>query len=139
MRVADVMRSSIQVCRPFDPLSVPAAIMAENGDHCIPVVDADGHPLGVITHRDIAMAAYTEEQPLTEIQVSTAMCRHVHVCHADDDLLAVQQRMREHHIHQLPVVDAQHKMTGIITWEAVAERVHPSSSPALHPYTTRLD
>jgi hypothetical protein len=41
---------------------------------------------GVITNRDIAMAAYTQGQTLSAMPVSLAMARGLMVCHPNDDI-----------------------------------------------------
>jgi CBS domain-containing protein len=46
--------------------------MWEHDFACIPVVDADGKAIGMITDRDICMACYTLGQPLANMTVASA-------------------------------------------------------------------
>jgi CBS domain-containing protein len=42
---------------------------------CLAVLDEDGHVVGMVTDRDLCMAAYTQGKPLFAIPVSIAMSR----------------------------------------------------------------
>ena len=53
---------------------------------CAPVVDGHGRLAGIITDRDICMAAYTQGMPLEAIPVERAMSARVVSCMRGDDL-----------------------------------------------------
>src|SRR5262249_37461820 len=57
IRVGAVMTDDVHVCSPEDPLYRPAQIMWEGDCGSVPVVDS-GRVCGMVTDRDICMAAY---------------------------------------------------------------------------------
>jgi CBS domain-containing protein len=64
MKVSDLMTTAVRSCGTGDNLQLAAQIMWESDCGIVPVVDGDGRVVGVITDRDICMAAYTQGLPL---------------------------------------------------------------------------
>ena len=60
MKVEQLMTRAVKVCAESDMLNRAAQLMWETDCGCIPVIsaDGDGKVVGVVTDRDIAMAAY---------------------------------------------------------------------------------
>lgn len=63
-------------CTVDDPLQLAARIMCETDCSAVPVVDAQGVTVGVITARDICVAAYRRCMPLWHMDVGSAMTEH---------------------------------------------------------------
>ena len=89
--------------------------MWEGDIGALPVVSIDGKPLGMITDRDICMAAYTGGRSLRDARVATAMRRELPTCKPNDSLAAAEATMRDNHIRRLPVVDTTERVVGILT------------------------
>jgi CBS-domain-containing membrane protein len=98
--------------------------MWENDCGCVPVVDAAGRVVGMLTDRDVCMAAYTQGRPLAEIPVSSAMSRSVVACGPDDTIATAEQRMRQHRVRRLAVVDDEGRIAGILSLSDIARRAH---------------
>jgi CBS domain-containing protein len=65
MRVSDVMTRDVACCSPDDPLTAPAQIMWEHDCGAVPVIQPESRrTLGMITDRDICMAAFLQNRPL---------------------------------------------------------------------------
>lgn len=62
MNIEELMTRNVET--PQDMLSRAAQIMWERDCGCVPVVDASRHLMGILTDRDICMAAYTKRKPL---------------------------------------------------------------------------
>jgi len=107
-------------CAPEDPLYRPAQIMWEHDCGCVPVVDDSGRLSGIITDRDICMAAYTKGLPLNSIRAAEVMSRHVHMCASDDTLERAIGRMAEAEVRRLLVVSEDGKLRGIVSLADVA-------------------
>jgi CBS domain-containing protein len=62
MRVEQLMTREVKVCTEADTLNRAAQLMWDSDCGCIPMISAhgDGGLIGVVTDRDIAMAAYTQ-------------------------------------------------------------------------------
>lgn len=120
MKIRQVMTKSVKTCSPNDDLNVAADVMWKNDCGCVPILDADAKVVGMLTDRDIAMAAYTQGRPLAQIPVPTAMATHVLVCRADDEIDVAERLMRENQIRRLPVVDAEGHLNGIVSLNDIA-------------------
>ena len=124
MKVEQIMTHQVHACSPQDAADVPARIMWEHDCGCVPVVQridgASQAVVGMITDRDICMAAHTQGQSLKEICVASAMSRQLCSCHASDPIDLALKIMESNQLHRLPVVDAHNQLVGIITLADIA-------------------
>jgi CBS domain-containing protein len=120
MRVAQVMSKDVVTCRPGESLARAAQLMWERDIGCVPVIDGDGHVVGIVTDRDACMAAYTRGQPLQALPVDVAMARHVQTCRPDDEVTDVEKRMATAQIRRMPVIDDQGHPVGILSLNDLA-------------------
>jgi len=91
---------------------------------CAPVVDTHGKLVGIVTDRDICMAAYTQGMPLADIRVERVMSARVISCGRGDELETAHQLMRTHEIHRIPVVDTRGRPIGILSLSDVINHWH---------------
>jgi CBS domain-containing protein len=63
MKVQDIMTQEVQCCGPDTNLAAAAKMMWDSDCGALPVVNIEGHLLGVITDRDICRAAATRNKP----------------------------------------------------------------------------
>lgn len=117
--VRSIMTDAVVTCSPDEPLNAAARHMWEHDCGAVPVV-ADGKLVGIITDRDICMAAYTQGRPLSGIAIKDVMARHVHVCRPEDSLERAASLMADARVRRLPVVDGQHRLVGIISMADIA-------------------
>jgi CBS-domain-containing membrane protein len=90
----------------------------------VPVVDAEGRVVGVVTDRDLCMASYTQGRALTAVPVSWVLCgRAVHTCTPSDSIDRAIALMREHRVRRLVVVDGQQKLIGVLSLADIARHV----------------
>ena len=120
MKVRRVMKPDVKVCGHDDALSAAAQIMWENNCGCVPVAGDDGHVVGILTDRDICMAAYTQRRLLCEITVANVMAHNVVSCRAGDDLRTAEALMHDNQVRRLPVVNDQGVLVGIISINDIA-------------------
>ena len=100
--------------------------MWEKDCGCLPVVDVAGRVVGMITDRDICMAAYTRGTPLGGETVESAMTRGVVTCGPEDTLGEVERLMKTAQVRRIPVVDDNAKLIGIISLSDMARaETHP--------------
>jgi CBS-domain-containing membrane protein len=119
LSVQEIMTDAVASCSPDEPLNAAARQMWEHDCGVVPVV-ADGKLVGIITDRDICMAAYTQGRPLTAIAIRDVMARHVHACRSDDTLERAASLMADARVRRLPVVDAEHRLVGIVSMADIA-------------------
>jgi CBS domain-containing protein len=121
MKVKDLMVKDVRMCRQYDTLDTAAMIMWEKDCGCVPVVDENLRVIGVITDRDICMAAYTQGISLKELQVSQAMSKQLFSCRLEDDLAAAERTMLQNHVRRLPVIDREGHLAGILSLNDFAQ------------------
>ena len=114
MHVKDIMNQPVITCSSDSALNVAAQLMWEHDCGTIPVVDHEGRLAGMITDRDICMAAYTQGLPLQAIPVTSAMTRYALACHLDDSVNTAEELMREGQIRRVPVIDNDGRPVGIV-------------------------
>jgi CBS-domain-containing membrane protein len=134
MKVQDVMNSKVQSCQPTTNLAAAAAVMWDHDCGALPVVDEAGQVLGMITDRDIAIAAATKGRPAGEISVREVISGTVYSCAPDDDIHAALKTMRQSKVRRLPVANAAGQLQGILCMNDIAlraEEVHGKHVPEL--------
>jgi CBS domain-containing protein len=128
MKVEQIMSREPKACTPEESLNRAAQLMWENDLGCVPVVERDSKVVGMLTDRDICMAAYTQGATLHAMQVSSAMSHKVFACRPDDDLAAAQKLMAERRVRRLPVLAANGKLVGIISLSDIARAAQSDST-----------
>jgi CBS domain-containing protein len=124
MKVGQIMTKDVYTCRTIDTLDRAAELMLEHEIGSLPVVDENGHVVGMITDRDICMATFTHDAPPRAIAVGLTMSPHPTTCARDDELVTVEDTMRAHQIHRVPVVDDAGHPVGIISLNDLARAAH---------------
>jgi CBS domain-containing protein len=128
MYAQDLMTHPAVTCHVNDPLNVAALKMWDHDCGALPVVNDEGKVTGMITDRDICMAACTQGRPLHELLVNAAMATHVIVVGPEQTLDEVEQLMARHQIRRIPVVDAANLPLGVISLHDIAiETVRPDT------------
>jgi CBS domain-containing protein len=120
MKIVQLMTPNVQICHPQDTLATVAEKMWNGDIGCMPVIGAEEQIVGMITDRDICMAAYTQGRLLIEIPVTLAMSKEVFSCSPDDSIMDAEETMRSHQIRRLPVLDENGKLVGIVTLNDIA-------------------
>jgi len=120
MKVSDLMTKEVKACSRHDSLNRAAQLMWENDCGAVPVLDSDSKVIGMLTDRDICMAAYTQGIALVDASVASVMSRDVSVCNPSDNISAAAERMRDRRIRRLPVVDKDHRLIGILSVSDIA-------------------
>jgi len=119
MKVEQLMTRNVGTCIPDDSLAEAARVMWDQDCGCAPVVSGHGDGqstlVGMITDRDVCMAAYTQGQPLSAVKVKSAMTKSLCTCRPTDTVAVALGVMRTNQLHRLPVVDADEHLVGILS------------------------
>jgi uncharacterized protein (DUF39 family)/CBS domain-containing protein len=108
--VRDVMTKKVVTAKPDDSITDAARIFAEkNFDH-LPVIDAKGKLVGIVTSWDIAVAVGTGKKELSEILTSNVI-----TVGEDEAVDAVARKLDKHEISGAPVLDGRGALKGILT------------------------
>ena len=114
MKVREVMTRDVATCTPSTSLAEAGGRLWEHDCGILPVL-SDSRIVGMITDRDLAIAAATKDRPAREITVGEAMASAVHACHEDDDVETALALMASHQVRRLPVVDDEEALRGIVS------------------------
>ena len=120
MKVEQLMTRNVKTCLPTDSLNAPSQIMWECDVGCVPVLDDGGQLVGIITDRDIAMAAFMKGRILGAIAVESVMAKQLHTCTPEDTIGSVETHMQEHQVRRFPVLDAAGALVGLVSMNDIA-------------------
>lgn len=82
----------------------------------IPVVDAAGKLVGIVTNRDLRF-----ENQLDKLVDEVMTSENLVVTHQQTDLEAASRILMEHKIEKLPVVDEDYRLIGLITYKDITK------------------
>jgi CBS domain-containing protein len=128
MRVKELMSQPVRLCSVTQSLDEAAHVMWEGDCGVVPIVDEDGRLVGVVTDRDICMAAHFHGTSLRDIPIVEVMTRDVYACGPDDDLTEAEQLMSMRQVHRLPVVGRDRAPVGLLSMTDVVQVVKPGST-----------
>jgi CBS-domain-containing membrane protein len=126
MKVKDVYTGKPVSCGPDSSLASAAWAMWNHDCGIVPVVDSAGKLMGVVSDRDVTMAAVTKNRTPAEIHVREIMTGDVQSCHPQDDVLSALKTLAAHRIRRLPVVDGDGKLLGMLS---LSDLVHHTQIP----------
>ncbi|MDD5856522.1 MAG: IMP dehydrogenase [Prevotella sp.] len=82
----------------------------------IPVVDDDNHLVGIVTNRDLRFERRLDRK-VDDVMTSENLV----TTHIQTDLTAAARILQENKIEKLPVVDADNKLVGLITYKDITK------------------
>ncbi len=98
-------------------------IMRDSKIGGIPVVDADNKLVGILTNRDLRFQSDLS-RPVTDIMTR----KNLITANAGLTLEEAESILQEHRIEKLPIVDAQYKLVGLITYKDILKKKsHPNA------------
>jgi CBS domain-containing protein len=132
MKVQDVMTCGVQTCQ-LDTNMAEAAMQMWTGDFGIlPVLGFTGHVVGVITDRDICMAAATKHCDIADVPVKMGISGNVYQCSPDTDIHEALKIMREKKVRRLPVITADRgQLVGLLSLNDLALKARQVRSTEL--------
>ena len=126
MRAERLMSQPVVTCNQSDVISAAAHLMWTLDCGVVPVVDDDDVLVGIVTDRDICMAAYTQGRSLEVIPISTVMSPRVWSCGARDSIASVAKLMRKKRVRRVPVIDGNGRPVGIVSLADIARHARHS-------------
>jgi CBS domain-containing protein len=120
MKVQEIMTREVHTCRPETNLAM-AAMQMWDGDFGVLPVERNGRIIGLLTDRDICMAAAMKGREISTILVEEVISDRVHSCSPEDDVREALKIMRRNRVRRLPVIEPRHgRLTGILSLNDVA-------------------
>ena len=108
----------------YDPVTIQRgskvrdalALMNEYHIGGIPVVDEEGHLVGIVTNRDLRFE-HNMERPIDEVMTSENLV----TTDQQTDLAGASLILQQNRIEKLPVVDKDNKLIGLITYKDITK------------------
>lgn len=135
MKVRELMSKKVTSVSPDASFASVWKIIFKKGIHGLPVVDKDNTLIGIIAEEDLLSKLYPSYQEymddfrsasdfeemeekigeLKKLQAQDIMNRKIHLTYPEGPILRALSKMIVRQIRQLPVIDKQRKLIGIIT------------------------
>ena len=122
MTVREVTTRDVQTCSPDTDLATVAKVMWDCDCGVVPIVNEERNVVGMVTDRDIFIAAATRAARPSDLQARNVMSEAVATCRADDDTNAALKTMKERRVRRLPVLDAEGRLAGILSMNDLVRR-----------------
>lgn len=121
-QVGSVMTADVVTVGPEAPFKAVAVLLASWRISGAPVVDEEGHVLGVVSQGDLLERATPHGLLKRQARrkagaafVADLMTTPAITVRADDDVAVATKLLEEHHFHRLPVVDGDGKLVGVVS------------------------
>ena len=127
MRVRDIMTAAPLTCGVTTNLAEVAHRMWQGDCGLIPVTGDDGQVLGVITDRDICIAAATRDRAPSYLRAASLVGREPICCRLADEAGVALKLMKQHRVRRLPVLDEEARLAGVISMNDIVLEQKPGS------------
>ncbi len=108
VKVEELMTKSVVTAQPHQSVEHVRNMLERNSISSVPVVDSDGHPIGIVSSTDLVQ----ELKPSAPI--SQIMTEKVYTVPQYDDTSIAARVMRNHKIHHV-VVTHEQKVVGMLS------------------------
>ena len=108
IKVEELMTKSVITAQPHQSVEHVRNMLDRNSISSVPVVDSDGHPIGIVSSTDLVQ----ELKPAAPI--SQIMTQKVYTVPQYDDTSIAARVMRNHKIHHV-VVTHEQKVVGMLS------------------------
>jgi CBS domain-containing protein len=114
VRVEDVMTSAVASVTRMARVRDAARVMRDRDIGFLPVCEADGTVVGVVTDRDLVLGVLAADKAPTTA-VEDVMTPDPIVCYGSDDLAWCERLMSENGIDRMVVVGDDERLAGVIS------------------------
>lgn len=121
MKIKEVMSPKVQCVNSHRSIREAAKMMRDLKIGSIPVEDND-RLVGMITDRDLVVAAMAEGRMADSTTVAECMTRGIKYCFEDEDITEVKSQMVANHISRIPVMNNERRLVGIVTFRDIEKR-----------------
>ncbi len=104
-------------------VSEAIAKLVQNNIGSLPVVDGDGHLVGIFSERDVLRIIHNRGEGFGRLRIAEVMTRNPVTCQLNDDVNNVMGKMSERHIAKVPVTTGE-QLVGIVSVGDVIKALH---------------
>ncbi len=125
--VSSVMTANPATCSEDTAVRDVARMMADCDCGEIPVVDAKGKLVGVVTDRDITLRIVAQGRDTTAT-ARDAMSAPVRSVHEDSGVEECARLMKDAQVRRIPVIDEAGRPVGIVALADIIQQTHPETA-----------
>ncbi|HTL82903.1 MAG TPA: CBS domain-containing protein [Bacteroidia bacterium] len=126
--VREIMVTTPKYCEAKTSLQSVAEEMTRSNIGSLPVVDENKKLVGMITDRDICLAAGSSKKELSSLKVHEVLGKNpLHTISPEDDLSSALRIMRLKQVGRLPVVDREKRLQGVISLNHIVRHTYGES------------
>ena len=117
VKVGDVLNdkgSAVVTAAPDQTIASVTRILVQKRIGAVPVTDAGGRLIGIISERDIVRGMADHGTAVLTFPVARLMTGEVRTCKLDDAIVELMEIMTKHRIRHLPVIENE-MLRGIIS------------------------
>jgi CBS domain-containing protein len=119
LRVSDIMIKDVVTAKENDKIRDVAIRMYEKKIGSVVVVDDEGKPIGIVTERDMVYVVARALAPDTPVWM--VMTEDPIVISENALVTEAMEKMRVQNIRHLPVVNAEGKLVGMISFRDIVD------------------
>lgn len=130
MRIDSILQNrnhALVTCRPEDTIDAAAALLYANHVGAMPARGRAGELVGIISERDIMCGFAVHGSYVQDLRVRELMTRDVITCAPGDEIASAMQKMRQHSIRHLPVVDDGNLVDMISLRDMLVAQLHETT------------
>ncbi|MDO9537820.1 MAG: CBS domain-containing protein [Thermoplasmata archaeon] len=101
--VMEIMSTDIPLMEPFETVEDAAAKMVEHSTGCV-VITEEGHPVGIVTERDIVRKVVSARKNPTRVQLRDVMSSPVVWVPRNTDILEAAKKMSKLNLRKLAIM-----------------------------------
>lgn len=124
MKVKQAMHAGVDWCAPDTPLSDIARIMRDSDVGAVPIGEND-KLVGMVTDRDIVCRGFADGRDPASLTARDVMTGGIVCCREDHDVKDAVRLMEDKQIRRMPVLDANKRMTGMLSLGDLAHAAKP--------------
>lgn len=113
MKIKEIMTKSVISLKPYNTMKDASILMLEQNIGCIPIVDDDNHPVGIITDRDMIIRGLAQNND-GKTRIEDVMTTSLITVHPNDEVGTATHIMGNRQIRRLLVVDENEQLVGFI-------------------------
>jgi CBS domain-containing protein len=114
MNCGDIMSRNVESLKELDTVATAAAVMADSGVGFLPICDAQGRVIGVLTDRDVTVRAVAKGQPL-DTPVRSIMSAPAVVCASTASVHVAEALMVQERVSRVVITTQDERVAGVLS------------------------
>lgn len=130
MGIGELCNRVVIVAGPNTSAAEAARLMRRHhvGNLVITEDGGGGHPVGLVTDRDLVLEVLATDCDPQAVTVSDLMTRTLETVQVDSGFWDALEKMRRHGVRRLPVVDADGQLAGIFTLDDALSLINEATA-----------